>query len=109
MGLLLTDRAIFSRIDYSFLLTFVGFFIFIGNMDGLPQFTAILQQIVSGNEVLVGIASSQVILSLILYSHQSLQTYLRKIFDTTIALNILPFPSYVVEKAAARCPCCRPK
>lgn len=61
IGLLFTDRTVFSRIDYSLLLTFVGFFIFIGNMGRLPQFAAFLQQIVSGNEVLVGIASSQVI------------------------------------------------
>lgn len=61
IGLLLTDRTVFFRIDYSLLLTFVGFFIFIGNMGRLPQFAAMLQQIVSGNEVLAGIAASQVI------------------------------------------------
>ncbi len=61
IGLLLTDRAIFSHIDYSLLLTFIGFFIFIGNMGRLPQFAGLLQKIVSGNEVLAGIAASQVI------------------------------------------------
>ena len=57
----MTDRAIFSHIDYSLLLTFIGFFIFIGNMGRLPQFAGLLQKIVSGNEVLAGIAASQVI------------------------------------------------
>ena len=39
VGLLILDRSIFFRIDYSLLLTFVGFFIFIGNMGGCRSFT----------------------------------------------------------------------
>lgn len=61
VGLFFADRSIFSRIDYSLLLTFVGFFIFIGNVGRLPEFEGFLQQIVSGNEVLAGVAASQVI------------------------------------------------
>ena len=61
IGLLLTDRKIFLHIDYSLLLTFVGFFIFTGNMGRLPQFADILRQAVSGNEVLAGAAASQII------------------------------------------------
>lgn len=61
LGLLLADKTIFCHIDYSLLLTFVGFFIFIGNMGRLPEFESLLQQIVSGNEVLAGVAASQVI------------------------------------------------
>lgn len=61
LGLLFADRSIFAHIDYSLLLTFVGFFIFIGNVGRLPQFEGFLQQIVSGNEVPAGIAASQVI------------------------------------------------
>lgn len=59
--LLLLDRSVFRRVDYSLLLTFVGFFIFIGNIGRLPAFSQILQQIVTGHEVLVGVAASQVI------------------------------------------------
>jgi Na+/H+ antiporter NhaD/arsenite permease-like protein len=59
--LLLMDRTTFSRVDYSLLLTFVGFFIFIGNMGRLPAFSHILQKIVSGNELLAGVAVSQII------------------------------------------------
>ena len=59
--LLLIDRSIFACVDYSLLLTFVGFFIFIGNMGRLPAFRNFLQRIVSGNELLVGAAASQVI------------------------------------------------
>ena len=61
IGLLLTDRRIFLSIDYSLLLTFVGFFIFIGNVGRLPAFYRLLQRIVAGHEVLAGVAASQVI------------------------------------------------
>lgn len=60
-ALLVMDRSIFSRVDYSLLLTFVGFFIFIGNIGRLPAFSQMLQQVVSGHEVLAGVAASQVI------------------------------------------------
>ena len=53
-GLLLADRSIFRRVDYGLLLTFVGFFIFIGNMGRLPVFYGLLQRIVSGHELLAG-------------------------------------------------------
>ena len=61
IGLLFTDRSRFAHMDYSLLLTFVGFFVFIGNMGRLPAFREFLQEIVSGNEFLVGVAASQVI------------------------------------------------
>lgn len=60
-GLLVLDRSIFARVDYSLLLTFVGFFMFIGNMGRLPVFYEFLQKIVSGHELLAGAAASQVI------------------------------------------------
>ena len=61
LTLLAADRSIFGRVDYSLLLTFVGFFIFIGNMGRLPAFSRMLQRIVSGHEILAGVAASQVI------------------------------------------------
>ena len=60
-ALLVLDRSIFGRVDYSLLLTFVGFFIFIGNIGRLPAFSQMLQQVVSGHEILAGVAASQVI------------------------------------------------
>lgn len=61
LALIVTDRSIFRCVDYSLLLTFVGFFIFIGNIGRLPAFSQMLQEIVSGHEVLAGVAASQVI------------------------------------------------
>lgn len=58
---LLMDKRTFLSIDYSLLLTFVGFFIFIGNIGRLPAFYQFLQRIVAGNEILAGVAASQVI------------------------------------------------
>ena len=60
-ALLVMDRTIFGRVDYSLLLTCVGFFVFIGNIGRIPAFSQMLQQIVSGHEILAGVAASQVI------------------------------------------------
>ncbi len=58
---LLTDRKILAKVDYGLLLTFAGFFIFIGNLGRIPAFRLFLQQAVSGREVYAAIAASQVI------------------------------------------------
>jgi len=55
------DKKVFLKVDYSLLLTFVGFFVFIGNMGRVPVFRNLLQSIVEGNEVMTAILSSQVI------------------------------------------------
>lgn len=57
----LADRDTLKVIDYSLLLTFAGFFIFIGNMGRIPAFCDFLKEIISGNEILTAVASSQVI------------------------------------------------
>lgn len=59
--LFLFDRSIYSRIDYSLLGTFIGFFIFIGNMERISAFRSFIEHIVSGHEVIVSILSSQII------------------------------------------------
>jgi Na+/H+ antiporter NhaD/arsenite permease-like protein len=58
---LITDAKLLIQVDYSLLLTFVGFFIFIGNMGRIPEFSGFLMDIVQGNEVLTAVAASQVI------------------------------------------------
>ncbi|MCI8442667.1 MAG: citrate transporter [Provencibacterium sp.] len=61
IALAVMDKGIFLRIDYSLLLTFAGFFIFIGNMQRLPAFSRLLQQTVAGHEMAAGIIISQII------------------------------------------------
>ena len=53
------DKSALIKVDYALLLTFVGFFIFIGNMGRIPVFNRWLQAMIEGNEVLTGIAASQ--------------------------------------------------
>ena len=58
---LIWDRALLKRVDYALLLTFIGFFVFIGNMGRVPFFNDLLQKLVAGNEVVTSVVSSQVI------------------------------------------------
>lgn len=55
------DKKVLLQVDYSLLLTFIGFFIFIGNMGRVPIFRELLQSLITGNEVMTAIVSSQVI------------------------------------------------
>ena len=49
------------RVDYSLLLTFLFFFVFVGNMKALPTVSEALSGLVAGREMTVGILLSQVI------------------------------------------------
>ncbi|MBR1852538.1 MAG: anion permease [Lachnospiraceae bacterium] len=60
-GMLIVDAKVMLRVDYSLLLTFVGFFVFIGNMGRLPAFSGFLQRMVVGHEVPVAVLASQCI------------------------------------------------
>ena len=57
--ILLVDRKILKEVDYSLLFTFVGFFVFIGNMGRVPAFSELLQQVIEENELLTAVLSSQ--------------------------------------------------
>ena len=54
------DRATLGRVDYSLLLTFTAFFVFIGNLGRVPAFSAWLQAIIAGREVPVAVLASQI-------------------------------------------------
>lgn len=58
--ILIFDRKVISKVDYSLLFTFVFLFVFIGNLGKIESISEFLKSIVNGNEVLVGIISSQV-------------------------------------------------
>ena len=58
---LIIDRKRLLSADYILLFTFVGFFIFTGNIARLPALQSVLTDIVGGHEVLSGVISSQVI------------------------------------------------
>lgn len=59
--ILITDRDLFSKVDYSLLATFVCFFVFIGNMQKIPAVKTFLEQALTGRELFMGAAASQII------------------------------------------------
>lgn len=59
--LLIFDRKIIVKIDYSLLATFICFFVFIGNMGRHDSFCNFINQILTGNERIVAVLASQII------------------------------------------------
>jgi len=55
------DQRTLFRVDYNLLLTFVGFFLFVGNLGALPAFRDLFQRLLTGRELLCAVAVSQVI------------------------------------------------
>ena len=60
-AVLWVDRQVLAKVDYALLLTFVGFFVFIGNMGRIPAFSSFLENMIAGHEVITAVFSSQVI------------------------------------------------
>ncbi|MCM1327180.1 MAG: SLC13 family permease [Bacteroidales bacterium] len=58
---LLFDRKVLKQIDWLLLLTFVMFFIFVGNAARIEEIRTFLENITAGRELLVGAAASQMI------------------------------------------------
>lgn len=58
--LVLYDRRILGKVDYSLLATFVALFIFIGNIGRISVFHDWLQRIITGHEVITSVLASQV-------------------------------------------------
>ena len=58
---LVMDKKLFAEADYSLLLTFTGFFIFIGNMKQIETINQWIMDIITGNELMIGVLSSQII------------------------------------------------
>lgn len=61
VGVLILDARVLLHVDYCLLLTFVAFFVFIGNMGRISVFSDFLQKMVTGHEVPVAILASQCI------------------------------------------------
>lgn len=61
IGVFIADKTLFARIDYSLLITFIGFFVFIGNIQRIDSLCRILTSLVNRNVVLVSALTSQII------------------------------------------------
>lgn len=59
--LIFAERKAIKQIDYILLLTFIGFFIFTGNLSHNQQISSFLSSLVAGKEVVTGALVSQVI------------------------------------------------
>lgn len=59
LAFIVFDRKILLKIDYMLILTFIAFFIFIGNLGNIPSINNFLSNIIKGNEFLLSILSSQ--------------------------------------------------
>ena len=61
IAVLIINRKLLTKVDYSLLLTFIFFFIFIGNMSNVETFRSTVSSLLGGREILVSVLSSQVI------------------------------------------------
>lgn len=61
IAVILIDAGVILKVDYCLLLTFVGFFIFTGNIGKIEAVNSVLKDLVAGREVVVGVLASQFI------------------------------------------------
>lgn len=61
LTVLIVDRKLFGAVDYFLLLTFVCFFLFIGNVERIPAVSSLMKELIVGRELPAGAALSQVI------------------------------------------------
>ena len=60
-SMLVYDRSLLLQVDYALLLTFVGFFVFVGNLGRVEAVSSLLGGVIAGREMEIGILASQVI------------------------------------------------
>lgn len=54
-------RVLFKTVDYSLLITFTAFFIFVGNLNRFPGFKEMIESIVMNHELWISVGLSQII------------------------------------------------
>lgn len=59
--ILIFDRKLLKKVDYTLLLTFVFFFIFVGNIGSISTVKDYFNELLTGREFVVSIAASQII------------------------------------------------
>ena len=61
LAILIFNRKLITDVDYSLLMTFVFFFIFVGNMGNIEGFKNLILTLIKGREMIVSVAASQII------------------------------------------------
>lgn len=84
--LLIKQRRLFVRVDYSLLLTFIFFFIFVGNIDHFEQLRTFISSVLENHERLVSILASQIISNV--PAAMLLSNYTSKIPELIIGTNL---------------------
>lgn len=59
--ILILDWRILKKADYCLLFTFIGFFVFIGNIGAISSIRDMLLHVLNGKEILIAISASQII------------------------------------------------
>ena len=58
---LITDRRLLKKVDYNLLLTFIAFFVFVGNLSRVEIIKDKVSEFIDGREFMLGVIASQVI------------------------------------------------
>ena len=61
VGILLIDKNLFCKVDYSLLITFMAFFIFVGNIGNIAILASLINKLIEGRELLSAVILSQLI------------------------------------------------
>lgn len=59
--ILIMDRRLFLEVDYALLITFIGFFIFVGNLSEIEGVRVFLSQLLTKGEFIISVLTSQII------------------------------------------------
>lgn len=86
VGCFCLDKKTLIRVDYNLLLTFVGFFIFIGNLKNIEIISQFLSQLVTNNEIAVSVVCSQVFSNV--PATILLSGFTKNVHDLLIGVNI---------------------
>ncbi len=86
VGILAKNRGLFRRVDYSLLLTFLFFFIFVGNMKQMEQLTGLIQSLVEKHGRIISVGVSQIISNV--PAAMLLSGYSHNIADLIIGTNL---------------------
>ncbi|NLL80052.1 MAG: citrate transporter [Clostridiales bacterium] len=57
--LFIKKQRLFIQVDYALLFTFIGFFIFVGNLGRIPEISSLLEKLICGREIAVAVLFSQ--------------------------------------------------
>ena len=86
LGCFYLDKKTLIRVDYNLLLTFVGFFIFIGNLKNIDIISQFLSQLVANNEIAVSVICSQIFSNV--PATILLSGFTKNVHDLLIGVNI---------------------